>query len=65
LTDDDDHSRQLHAAGAAIANALNRLRQEMPGLTAEETAAIFETAVKVTRQSEGWPQPEAPQETGH
>ena len=39
----------------AIANALDRLRQEMPGLTAEETAVVFETAVKVIRQSEGWP----------
>jgi hypothetical protein len=56
---DDAHSRKLNAAGLilcdAIANALNRLRQEMPGLTAEETAVVFETAVKVIRQSEGWP----------
>jgi hypothetical protein len=61
---DDAHSRKLNAAGLilsdAIANALDRLRQEMPGLTAEETAAVFETTVKVIRQSEGWLQPEAP-----
>ena len=56
---DDAHSRKLNAAGLilcdAIANALDRLRQEMPGLTAEETAVVFETAVKVIRHSEGWP----------
>jgi hypothetical protein len=56
---DDAHSRKLNAAGLilcdAIANALHRLRQQMPGLTAEETAVVFETAVKVIRQSEGWP----------
>jgi hypothetical protein len=44
---DDAHSRKLDAAGLilcdAIANALDRLRQEMPGLTAEETAVVFET----------------------
>ena len=56
---DDAHSGKLNAAGLilcdAIANTLDRLRQEMPGLTAEETAVVFETAVKVIRQSEGWP----------
>ena len=56
---DDAHSRKLNAAGLilcdAIANALDRLRQEMPGLTAEETAVVFETAVKAIRRSEGWP----------
>jgi hypothetical protein len=62
---DDAHSRKLDAAGLilcdAIANALDRLRQEMPGLTAEETAVVFETTVKVIRQSEGWPPFEASQ----
>jgi hypothetical protein len=42
LTDNDDaHSRKLNAAGLilcdAIAGALDRLRQEMSGLTAKET----------------------------
>jgi hypothetical protein len=44
----------------AIAAAVDRLRQEMPGLTAEETATVFERTVEVIRESEGWPQPEAP-----
>jgi hypothetical protein len=61
---DDAHIRKLDAAGLilcdAIASAIDRLRQEMPGLTADETAAVFERAVKVIRRSEGWPQPEAP-----
>jgi len=61
----DAHSRKLDAAGLilcdAIANALDRLRQEMPGLTSEETAVVFETTVKVIRQSEGWPPFEASQ----
>jgi hypothetical protein len=61
LTENDDgHSRDIDTAGLiicdAIADALDRLRQEMPTLTAEEMAAVFERAVKVTRHTEGWPE---------
>jgi hypothetical protein len=64
LTDNDDaHSRKLSAAGlilrAAVADAVDRLRREMPGLTAEEAATVFERTVEAIRESEGWPQPEA------
>jgi hypothetical protein len=59
MANDNDDAHSRNAAGLilcdAIANALDRLRQEMPGLTAEETAVVFETAVKAIRQSEGWP----------
>ena len=59
MSDDEDaHRERLKAAGLiiadAIADALERVRREVPGLTIEETANVLETAVKVTRQSEGW-----------
>jgi hypothetical protein len=65
LTDNDDaQSRKLNAAGLilrdAIADALDRLRQQMPGLTAEEAATVFERTLEVIRESEGWRRPEAP-----
>ena len=65
MTDNDDaHRERLIEAGRiiadAIADALNRARQEVPGLTANEIADAFETAAKVIRQ-EGGP-PEVPQE---
>jgi hypothetical protein len=60
---DDAHSRKLDAAELilcdAIAAALDRLRQEMPGLTAQEAATVFERTVDLIRESEGWPKPEA------
>jgi hypothetical protein len=59
----DAHRRKLDAAGLilrdAIAGALDRLRQQMPGLTAQEVATVFERTVDLIRESEGWPQPEA------
>ena len=60
---DDAHSRKLDAAGLilcdAIAAALDRLRQQMPGLTTQEAATVFERTVDLIRESEGWPKPEA------
>jgi hypothetical protein len=65
MTEDDDsaHRERLNAAGLiiadAIADALDRVHLEVPGLTIEETADVFEKAVEVIRHSEGWPEPEA------
>jgi hypothetical protein len=60
---DDAHRRKLDAAGLilcdAIAAALDRLRQQMPGLTAQEAATVFERTVDLIRESEGWPPSEA------
>jgi hypothetical protein len=66
--DDSAHRERLKAAGLiiadAIADALERVRREVPGLTIEETANVLETAVKVTRQSEGWPESFSPDVIG-
>jgi hypothetical protein len=65
--DDSEHGRDLDAAGLiicdAIADALERLKEEMPSLTAQEIAAAFERAVEITRHAEDWPEP--PQKVGH
>jgi hypothetical protein len=66
LTDNDDaHRERLRVAGLiiadAIASALDRARQEVPGLTGKEMADALETAAKVIRQ-EGWPPSEASSE---
>jgi hypothetical protein len=63
--DDSPHRERLKAAGLiiadAIADALDRVHREVPGLTLEETADVLETAVKVIREAEGLPPSEAPQ----